>query len=104
MVFFLGVFMAIGGLGLLIPKELWLGRRPLRKAWARGLGVVLIAFFPVALLVSFLLKRYDPEESVDVMIVHGSLAGLWALVCLVMLYKATRPSARLRPAADLAPG
>lgn len=99
--FFLGVLMTLCGFALLVVGEARLGKRRIRKAWARRLGVFLVAFFPVILIERLLLKELDAEESVDPLHVHLGLTGFWALSALVLFLKAIRRTPRPRVSVSL---
>jgi hypothetical protein len=96
--FFLGVILTILGLTLLLVGDVRLGRRRIKKASARKLGVFLVCFFPVVLIERVLLTKFDTDEQLDPLIVHCSLGGLWLLVGLIwILMIAKLPGRKKRP-------
>jgi hypothetical protein len=57
----------------------------------------LVCLFPVILIERFLLKWLDPEESIEPMIVHGSLTGVWIVVAGVLFLQVSAKGPRAKP-------
>lgn len=91
MVFFFGFFLTMAGIALLLSGGFRLKTKRLPKRAARWAGGTFVAFFPLVLLVVFVARKFDPEESVPPDIYFWSLAILDLGVGLTFYFRGLRP-------------
>jgi hypothetical protein len=98
MVFFLGFILGMGGLALLIMGEApWFHGQKVPAATARRVGVILVCFFPVAILVYYLVGRFEGGYDINRTIIYWVVAILWIALAGFVLYKGL-PAAEHEPA------
>lgn len=96
MVFLFGFLLTMGGLGLLIAGELpWLGGKKIPARTGRLVGAILIMFFPLVLLVRFVVLKFEADYDIDAGACYWSVAALCVLVATIMLIRGLPSSARM---------
>jgi hypothetical protein len=88
MIFLVGFILGMAGLGLLIAVEVpWLGGQKVPGKTSRRVGVVLISFFPLLLLVRFIVSKYQADYDITVDAFYWSGAAVCVIAALVVLYR-----------------
>jgi hypothetical protein len=98
MVFLVGFVLGVAGLSLLIAGEVrWLGGKKVPARTSRQVGAVLVGFFPLVLLIRFVVSKFEADYNVDVNAYYWSVVAMCLTTALIVLIRGL-PASR-KPAA-----